>query len=68
MTWSPFTLPSRSLNNTHVSTGSQERGKSGEPNLKSEKEKQNLEFQLKAGPVSGLTAVIIFYGAFTGLS
>lgn len=41
LTWSPFTQPPGSLNNTHVSTGPQERGKSGEPNLKSEKEKKS---------------------------
>lgn len=40
LTWSPFTQPPGSLNNTHVSTGPQERGKSGEPNLKSEKKKK----------------------------
>lgn len=70
VTWSPFTPPTRSLSNTYVSTGSQERGKSGEPNLKTEggKKRQNLEFQLKAGLLNGLTAVIIFYSALIGLS
>lgn len=51
---------------------SQERGKSGEPNLKSEeggkKKKQNMEFQLKVQPLNVLTAVIIFCRALTGLS
>ena len=45
-------------------------GKSSEPNLewKKKKKTQNLEFQLKAGPLNGLTAVIIFYRTLHGLS